>query len=444
MKETSSSQPVCERLRRIAELARSYPDGALTTLSHHIDEDFLAEAFSLTRKDGATGVDGLTGAEYERDLKGNLRRLLARVKTDAYRAPPVRRAYIPKGDGAELRPLGIPTFEDKILQRAATMVLEAVYEQDFLDCSYGFRPGRNAHQALKALWDGVMGRGCRWLVEVDIRRFFDTVRHEDLGKILDQRIRDGVLRRLIDRWLKAGVVEGQDLTHPTEGTPQGGVISPILANIYLHTVLDTWVERDVKPRLKGRMFLIRYADDFVLGFEQEADARKVLAVLPKRFGRFGLALHPEKTRLIDFRSPDDRTGSTPDDPRPPEKFDLLAFTHTWGRTKRGTWVVRQLTSKSRFVRALRKVADWCREHRHSSVKWQQKMLGLKVRGHYAYFGVTGNIQRVARFVREVERAWWTWLNRRDQLRSLNWSDFGLLLKRFPLPPPCLPRSVFRP
>jgi RNA-directed DNA polymerase len=252
------------------------------------------------RRDGGWEVgafrstgDGQTGADYMADLRGNLERLLGRAKSGTYRAPPVKRVHIPKGTGTETRPIGIPTFEDKVLQRAVVMVLESVYEQDFYDCSYGFRPGRSAHQALEALWRQLIDMGGGWVVEVDIRKFFDTLDHPRLREFLQRRIRDGVLLRLIGKWLNAGVLEGDVYTLSEQGTPQGGVISPLLANVYLHYVLDEWFEQEVKPRLAGRAFLIRYADDFVIGFQHEADAKRVLEVLPKRFAKHGLTLHPE-------------------------------------------------------------------------------------------------------------------------------------------------------
>lgn len=443
MTETSRLATISPGLERVAKLAREGPKMVFTTLAHHIDEPFLKKAYELTRKDGAPGIDGRTGAEYAANLEGNLKDLLNRAKSGRYRAPPVRRAYIPKGDG-EKRPLGIPTFEDKILQRAVKELLEAVYEQDFKDCSWGFRPGRDAHGALSVLWKEVMDLGGCWLLEVDIRKFFDTVDHEHLRKILDQRIGDGVVRRLIGKWLNAGVMEGLELSHPQAGTPQGGVISPLLANIYLHEVLDTWFERDVKPRMGGHVFLIRYADDFVIGFEKEADARRVMEVLPKRFEKYGLTLHPDKTRLIDFRRPDKRTGPPGQGATSsPTSFDLLAFTHVWGRSRKGRWVMRQLTAKDRFARALRKVVDFVREHRHMPVREQHWLLCLKVKGHYGYFGVTGNMFRVTAFREAVRRAWFFWLNRRSEKPSMTWTEFDQFERRRPLPRPYLPRSVFR-
>src|SRR6476469_5718754 len=378
MTGTPSPDPISTRRWRIAELAKQSPQAAFTTLAHHIDIDWLFEAYLRTRKDGAVGVDGQTAADYAVDLEGNLRSLLDRAKSGRYQAPPVRRVYIPKGTGPETRPIGIPTFEDKILQRAVTMVLESVYEQDFLDCSHGFRPGRSAHQALDALWRQLMAVRGGWVLEIDIRKFFDALDHRHLRAILRQRVRDGVLLRLIGKWLKAGVLEDGCITHPESGSPQGGVISPILANAYLHEVLDTWFEQPVKPRLKGRASLIRYADDAVLVFEVEGDARRVLDVLPKRFGKYGLTLHPEKTRLVPFqRPPLDAPKGVPHGDRP-GTFDFLGFTHHWGRTLKGNWAVKRVTAKDRFRRSITAVAAWCRDHRHLPVKEQWEALTAKL------------------------------------------------------------------
>ena len=324
-------------LQGVAELSRRKSGMVWTTLAHHIDFELLREAYRLTRKDGAVGVDGQTAQEYGENLEENLKTLLERLKSGTYQAPPVRRVYIPKGDGKKSRSIGIPTFEDKILQRTVVMVLEAVYEQDFLDCSYGFRPCRSAHQALATLWQELMRVGGGFVIEVDIEKFFDTLDHRHLRGFLDKRVRDGVIRRVIGKWLKAGVLEGGAVQETESGTPQGGVISPLLANIFLHEVLDKWFEQEVKPRMTGSAFLVRYADDALMMFSLEKDAKRVMAVLAKRFGRFGLSLHPEKTRLVDFRRPkhtDHQGGSGQGSG--PAVFDLLGFTHYWGKPGRET------------------------------------------------------------------------------------------------------------
>ena len=410
--------PVLTKQQRIAELAKQSPHMGFTSLAHHIDLRWLHEAYLRTRPDGAPGVDGQTIRDYNRNLPGNLRSLLERAKSGTYQAPPVRRVHIPKGTGSETRPIGIPTFEDKVLQRAVVMVLEAVYEQDFRPCSYGFRPGRSAHQALDSLWRQTMGMRGGWVVEVDIRKFFDTLDHAHLRDLLRQRIRDGVLLRLIGKWLNAGVLEDGNLTFPDEGSPQGGVISPLLANVYLHYVLDVWFEQEVQPRLKGRAFLIRYADDFVIGFTCEEDARRVLEVLPKRFGRYGLTIHPDKTRLVAFQPPDRPARS--DSGRVPSlgHFDFLGFTHYWGRSRKGVWVVKRRTAPSRLRRALTTIAQWCRLNRHRPIPEQHQTLGQKLRGHFAYYGITGNSEALRRFRDAVTRTWRNWLSRRTRGRPL--------------------------
>jgi RNA-directed DNA polymerase len=316
MNETPSSVvDISTKLQRIAKLAHDAPGLAFTTLAHHLDLAWMREAYHRTRRDGATGVDGQTAEQYAERLEENFKSLLDRVKSGTYRAPPVRRVHIPKGDGSQTRPIGIPTFEDKVLQRAVAMLLGAIYEEDFAPFSYGFRPGRSAHDALHALRDGIMGMSGGWVVEVDIRKFFDTVDHERFREVVRRRVRDGVVLRLIGKWLNAGVLEGLELSYPGVGTPQGGVISPLLANVFLHAVVDTWFVRDVLPRLSGLAQLVRYADDMVFVFEREDDAKRVFEVLPKRFGEYGLTLHPEKTRMVKFSRPPRRPLRTAADHR---------------------------------------------------------------------------------------------------------------------------------
>jgi group II intron reverse transcriptase/maturase len=431
--ETSSSSTVSTKLQRIAELAREAPERVFSSLAYHIDVDFLREAFRRTRKDGATGVDGQTGKEYEERLEENLQSLLDRFKSGSYQAPPVRRTYVPKGDGHQQRPIGIPTFEDKILQRAVTMVLDAVYEQDFLPCSHGYRPGRSAHGALRELRQDIMEMGGGWVLEVDIRSYFDSLLHPQLRKILDQRVRDGVLRRQIDKWLAAGVMEGTELSHPDAGTPQGGVVSPLVSNVYLHDALDKWFERDVKPRMRGRARMVRFADDLVMVFSNETDARRVLDVLPKRVGKYGLALHPTKTRLLYFRPPSGGGKQTRDTGQ--QSFDFLGFTHHWARSRRGAWVVQRRTASGRLSRALKRVSEWLRGARHQPVAQQHKQLERKLRGHYNYYGIIGNSKALARFRWEVGRLWRKWLDRRSDKAHMKWDVFNLLLKRYPLPSP---------
>jgi len=437
MAETSSSTTVSTKLERIAKLAREMPQAALTTLAHYIDIDWLREAYRRTRKDGATGIDRQTADEYARNLDENLRSLLERAKSGSYVAPPVRRVHIPKGDGSQTRPIGIPTFEDKVLQRAVVMVLEAVYEQSFLDCSYGFRPKRSAHQALRVVQSQTVKMGGRWILEVDIRNFFGTLDHSRLRNIVRKRVRDGVLLRLIGKWLNAGVMEHGAIEYPEAGTPQGGVISPILANIYLHEVLDGWFSREVVPRLAGRATLVRFADDFVVIFEHERDARRVFDVLPKRLAKYGLTLHPEKTRLVDFRRPDRRASVLPEgDARSrPGTFDLLGFTHYWAISRKGFWVVKQKTAADRFRRTLKRIAEWCQRYRHQPVREQWAALRRKLLGHFAYFGITGNFKALRNLRYNVAAVWRKWLSRRSQRAWISWDVMMQLLARYPLPEP---------
>jgi group II intron reverse transcriptase/maturase len=440
MTRPSEREIICTKQQKIANLASEAPSMVLKTLAHHIDLMWLEEAYRRTRKDGAVGVDGVTAEAYEERLQENLSDLLERFKSGRYRAPPVRRVHIPKDGTKKTRPIGITTLEDKVLQRAVLMVLEPVYEQDFLDCSYGFRPGRSAHQALQALWQGLMDIGGGWVIDLDIQDFFGSLERTHLNAFLDQRVRDGVIRRVLGKWMHAGVMDEGVLSYPERGSPQGAVISPLASNIYLHEVLDTWFEHEVKPRLRGRAFLIRFADDATLAFEREDDARRVLEVLPKRLARFGLTLHPEKTRLVDFRSPS-RAGQDRGSQRE-RSFDLLGFTHYWGRSRKGRWVVQRKTAKTRFSRALRQIGDWCRRNRHRPVAEQQQVLSRKLKGHDAYYGITGNARALSRLRFEVQRRWRKWLNRRSRATRLNWAAFNRLLKRYPLPPARVVHSIY--
>ena len=412
----------------------------LTALAQHIEVEWLREAHRRTRRDGAAGVDGQTAGSYAQDLEKNLERLLDRFKSGSYHAPPVKRVYVPKADGSQ-RPIGIPTYEDKILQRAVAMVLEVVYEQDFLDCSYGYRPGRSAHQAIQA-WNSWMTRnGGGWVIELDIQGFFDHLDHRHLRSFLDQRVRDGVIRRTLHKWLKAGVLEGGEWRQLGEGTPQGGVVSPILANIYLHEVRDRWFEEEVRPRLRKDAILIRFADDAVLGFESEDDARRVFETLPKRLERYGLTLHPQKTRLFPFHPPRrDRVGrgcpgrST---------FDFLGFTFLWrlSMSKRH-WIVQVQTSRSRLRRSLRSLTEWCRAHRHLPIPEQHRRLCRRLSGHYAYYGMSGNFRMLEALYRQAERCWLEWLRRRSQRTHLSWARWPAFKARFPLPRPRIVHRLF--
>jgi group II intron reverse transcriptase/maturase len=433
MPGTPSPTSISPKLQRLAELARTDREMVFTTLAHVIDLDFLREAYRRTRKDGAVGIDGQTAAEFAEDLEGNLAQLLDAFKSGRYRAPAVRRVYIPKGDGRQ-RPLGIPAFADKVLQRAVAMALEPIYEPVFLDCSHGFRPGRRAHDALQAIWDTVMAmrRGC-WVIEADISGFFDHVDHGHLRTVFAQRVRDGVITRTIGKWLKAGVLEDGAIRRSQRGTPQGGVISPLLANIYLHDVLDRWFHDEVLPRLRGQAKLVRYADDFVILFEEESDARRVFDVLPRRFAKYGLELHPDKTRLLRFDPPS--RPRSPSDPSP-RSFEFLGFCHFWDRSRRGKWIVRKKTAAQRLRRSLRAIHDLCRRMRHLPLRRQRALLTSRMRGHYSYFGVTGNSRALSSFYMGVKRSWRYWLSRRSRA-SVPWARFHRLFEHWTLPFPII-------
>lgn len=435
---------VLTKQQRIAEVAGDQPLARFTSLNHLMDIDWLKEAYARLRKASAPGVDGQRVVTYGENLESNLEGLLGRVKSGRYVAPPVRRVHIPKGDGKETRPIGVPTVEDKLVQRAVAMLLEPIYEQDFMDCSYGFRPARSAHQALENLWKQAMDQRVAWVLDVDIKSFFDTLDHGKLREIINHRVGDGVIGRLIGKWLKAGVMEDGEISYREDGTPQGGVISPLLSNIFLHEVLDKWFEREVKPRLKGRAMLVRYADDFVIGFAREDDARKVLEVLPKRFGKYSLSLHPTKTRLIAFDATrkGNKGGGTPETNT---SFDFLGFTHYWGRSKKGKWIIKRKTASKRLSRSLKKVGEWLRKHLHLPIREQWVRLQRKLQGHYGYYGITGNAQCLEQFYDAVKRLWFKWLNRRSRRRGdMSWERFGELLKtHLPLTKPRVVHSIYR-
>ena len=376
-------------------------------------------------------VDKQSAYAYEQQLEANLQRLLERIQSGTYRAPAIRRVYIPKGDGKQ-RPLGIPTFEDKIVQRALVMLLEPIYEQDFYDSSFGFRKGRSAHQALYCLRNHIMNERGRWVLDVDIQKYFDTINHIHLREFLAKRVRDGVIRKLIDKWLKAGIMEDGRLSNPTQGTPQGGVISPLLANIYLHYVLDEWFENTVRPRMKGLCSLTRFADDYVMVFEDYKDCYRVQQVLEKRFNKFDLVLHPEKTQRVDFRFRYRKSNRLRGKAI---NFNFLGFTHYWGKSKRGKFVVRQKTAKDRLAKALKAINQFCRTHRHRPLDEQWSRLNRRLLGHYAYFGITGNGKSLRSFHHKAQRLWHKWLGRRSRKSYIPWKRFMLVLKRFPLAKP---------
>jgi len=436
MGDTSRSPTISTQLQRIAEQARRYPEMVFTTLAHLIDVDFLREAYHRTRKDSAPGIDGVTADAYAEHLEENLRDLYERLRSGRYCAPPVQRHWLAKAGGSQ-RPIGLPTFEDKIVQRAVTMLLGAIYEQDFQEFSHGFRPGHSAHQALAELREQCVERRINWIVDADVSGFFDSLDHDLLQEMLRQRVKDGSILRLIGKWLHAGVVEGETLLQPETGSPQGAVVSPLLGNLFLHQVLDEWYVRVVKPRLRGRSFLIRYGDDFILGCEVEADARRIMTVLPKRFARFGLTIHPQKTALIAFSKPSARAEGT----QGKSTFEFLGFTHYWTRSRRGYWVIKRRTAKKRLRRTLTALWQWCRAHRHRTVEEQHQDLCQKLRGHYQYYGIRGNYRLLAVVLRQAEKAWRYWLNRRSQKGPITGNKLEQWRAHFPLPTPRIVHNI---
>ena len=434
MMGTLNPTDVSTRRQRIAELAKQYPDRALLSLNHHIDGLWLEEAFHQTRKDGALGVDGKSAEDFRAQMPAVFADLENRMKSGSYYAPPGRRSYIPKDDGTQ-RPISIASFEDKVAQRAIVMVLEPIYEQEFLDFSYGFRPGRRPLDAVHRLFQEVMSMNGCWLIDADVRSYFDSVSKQHLRSFVETRVGDKMIQRMLGKWLKAGVVDDGLVSYPQEGVPQGSVIGPLLSNIYLHEVLDKWFVHTVQPRLRGRAFLIRFADDFVMGFSNERDARSVMAALPKRFARFNLTIHPNKTKLIRFFPSADCGECT--------SFDFLGFTHHWGKSRKGNWVMRHTTKKHRLSKTIRTIWEVCRKQMHHPLAIQQASLNRRLIGHYQYFGIVGNYRQLNKLYRRARSAWRYWLNRRTRGNPMPWTKFEKLLSRYPLRSPYIPHSPYR-
>jgi len=419
-------------LQGIAKKAQEQPKHRFGSLYELLNETFLKECWRDIRKDAAYGVDRVSAQEYERNLEGNIHNLVERLKRKQYRAKLVRRQYIPKGDG-KLRPLGIPAVEDKLLQLAVTRILQAIYEQDFLRCSYGYRPNVGALNAVDWLTIKLQFGRYNFVVEADIKGFFDNINHEWMIRMMEERIEDGAFLRLICKWLKAGVLDtdGQVL-HPATGTPQGGIVSPILANVYLHYVLDLWFHRVVKPRCRGEACLIRYADDYVCAFQYQADAERFYQELGQRLGKFGLELSAEKTRVISF-SPHQALGRT--------SFDFLGFEFRWGKDRAGKPHLKRRTSRKKLRNSLKQFTEWCKvecRYRHRDLF---RELNAKLRGYYNYYGVHGNYASLNQFYNSAMRILFKWLNRRSQRRSYNWTGFRELLQYFQVEQP---RIVGRP
>ncbi len=423
-------------LTKVVEMAKRDASQRFLALAHLIDEAALGRAYGRLRKDAAVGVDGITKEQYGEHLEDNLRALHGRLREQRYRHQPIRRVRIPKEPG-KTRPLGISTTEDKVVQSAIAEVLGAIYEQDFLPVSFGFRPGRGAHDAIRDLNATVNSGRVRCILEADIRSYFDSIDRKMLVGMLQQRIADGSLLRLIGKCLNVGILDGEEYAEPDVGTVQGSILSPLLGNIYLHYVLDVWFEREVRPQLKGDARLIRYADDFVIAFERMDDAEHVMRVLTERMQRYGLALHPDKTRLVPFaRPPRQQRGG-----KGPATFDFLGFTVSWREKRKGGWRPGFETRRSRAGRFLKAVAEYCRRHRHDPVKTQKSALCRRINGHLNYFGVNGNAGALMRVVRATTRIWKKWLSTRSQ-RGMSWKRFRELLERLPLPTPTIKVQIW--
>ena len=430
--KTPSRTSPRQRLERIATQAREYPNMAFTTLAHHIDVPFLEGAFDRLNRRSAPGIDRVTWLTYEEDLIPKLEDLHARLVNREYEPQPVVRQWIPKSNG-KLRPLGLPALEDKIVQRAVADLLESICEQDFHESSYGFRPGRSAHQALRDLRQGLHSR-IHYVIDCDISAFFDNIQHDELLSILRKRVTDGRVLELIEAWLKAGIMDGRDLVFPEKGSPQGSVISPLLANVYLHEVLDTWFADVVTAHCRGKVVIYRYADDFVIGCEHESDAQRIMQALPKRFAKYGLEINTEKTRMIPFHRPPRDYSRQTHGPKP-GTFTFLGFTHYWGKTRKGWYTIKWKTDRRRLRRSVQTLWQWCRDHRHTAVESQYTTMCSKLRGYYQYYGIPFNTESLELVYFKVTRAWRYWLNRRGGRKKLNWTTYQKLISKFTLPRP---------
>ncbi|MCP3876040.1 MAG: group II intron reverse transcriptase/maturase [Desulfobacteraceae bacterium] len=420
-------------LNHLAIKAKGNPEMVFTSLAHGIDLAMLREAYRRINKRGAAGVDKVTAASYAQDFDNNLYNLYQQLRRGQYAATPVKRIWIEKENG-KLRPIGIPAFEDKIVQKAVEMILSTIYEPKFYKFSYGFRMGKSPHQAVKALREHCIRNNTRWIVSADITGLFDNIDHKHLRDILKLRVNDGGIIRLIGKWLKVGVMEEGKYHRSISGTPQGGVISPVLSNIFLHHVLDDWFVKQVHPRMKGQSFLIRFADDYVTGFELESDARRALAAMQKRFERLGLELHPDKTKLIPFGWPCFRNGKA----KKPETFDFLGFTFYRGISLQGQWVIKKKTARKRIIRFKKMIWDWCKKNRHQPILDQYSALCSKLRGYYQYFGVVSNMKALRGVWYRTIMAWRYWLSRRCHKGKVKYED---LMVSYPLPMPRIVHNV---
>jgi len=429
------------KLALVTRRARKDPKFQFTSLAHLLNAEFLRGCYQSIGKDKACGIDGKSWQDYGEDLDENLDALVDRLKAKKYKPLPAKRVYIPKND-KETRPLGLPAIEDKIVQKGIARILGAIYEADFMDCSYGFRPKRSCHQALKAVNDTIMFKPVNHVIEADIKGFFDNVSHDWMMKFLEVRIKDSSLLLLIRRFLKAGYVESGMVIRTDDGTPQGGNLSPILANIFLHYVLDLWFVKRVQRNISGYCRLVRYADDFICMVQYRDSANELERILRKRFAKFGLSLHPQKTRTISFGQ-DERQNAL-QDKRRANTFDFLGFTHYCGLSRKGRFLVGRRTSAKKFRKACAQIKEWLRKIRVIRISHWWPVLAAKLRGHYNYYGVSGNSRMIANFGYRTIRAVYKWLNRRSDRKSCNWEQLNAYLAHYPLPRPRIVHNLYKP
>ena len=430
------------KLALITQRARQGSTLQFTSLAHLLDAEFLRGCYRTLGKEKACGIDGVSWQDYGKQLDENLANLVERLKAKTYKPLPAKRVYIPKNE-TETRPLGLPAIEDKIVQKGIARILGAIYEVDFMDCSYGFRPNRSCHQALKAVNDTMMFKPVNYLIEADIKGFFDNVSHDWMMKFLQVRIQDSSLLLLIRRFLKAGYMESGKLTRTDQGTPQGGNLSPMLANIFLHYVLDLWFAKRVQPQVCGECHLVRYADDFVCMTQHPQTAKAIEAMLRQRFEKFGLTLHPEKTRIISFGRNERENARR--EGRKANTFDFLGFTHFCAVSCKGNFLPGRRTSRKKFHKACKEMSDWLQQIRSvMSIKAWWTLLAAKLRGHYNYYGVSGNSRMVANFGYVTRRTLMKWLNRRSQRTSFVWKQMNDYLTRYPLPNPRIVHNLYQP